>query len=485
MGSEVHATINHNANVLQAEARPTRLFDALAETEHTIFGVTGTLEQLIKICPVAHDSSKMTPEAVDDFTMKIVQTSGYEVPEEFTHLIPKQPTSDEETHRQQSIKAREITETKKSPPIVNVVKAIEVGRKMDIAGKQIDAVRVELKSRPESEEAVAMQQLQLNRSTETTEAQPIREQARADEVFTRSVVIEQSNQPVPKPKEPALQKVKKIDKIPQPQNMAVAVKEISVGDISVATPELSSLIEIANETAPSSVLELDEDPMFVLEDARESTDILELPLLPPDGDVLADLQFQPFERPLYFDATDDVEDFGLHLDALAVIKDTQALEVFEQLPELLEELSPVESEIAHNLTAQIIDIAQHLLDLPETPASPWEQAILHKSSLGTEDSNSVVEQLEPQELLAELITELCGLVNIECDSELAIRLVRVMLVSNDILSSEIGQSNANIVLGAIQGTHEFLQHVMNNFHKYKQAIAPHGLIGRCALSLAA
>lgn len=69
----------HTARAAQQDAdiSEASLFEQNREREITFRGVTATLETLVKLCPV--DLSEKSPEAIEEYTRKILVESGVEV----------------------------------------------------------------------------------------------------------------------------------------------------------------------------------------------------------------------------------------------------------------------------------------------------------------------------------------------------------------------------------------------------------------------
>lgn len=63
------------------------LYEYSADREFEFAGLRMPLRDLIELCPVKDDASRMTTEAIDRFTVKVYQASGEAVPAQFSHLL--------------------------------------------------------------------------------------------------------------------------------------------------------------------------------------------------------------------------------------------------------------------------------------------------------------------------------------------------------------------------------------------------------------
>jgi hypothetical protein len=64
-----------------SDAEAPSLYQHFQDTEVTVFGMTGTLSQLVEYCPVKAEDR--TPDQMDKFAMKVLQASNVEIPEQF------------------------------------------------------------------------------------------------------------------------------------------------------------------------------------------------------------------------------------------------------------------------------------------------------------------------------------------------------------------------------------------------------------------
>lgn len=132
------------------------LFEYAKDQEFEFAGLRMPLRDLIQLCPVKHDESRMTPEAMDQFTLKIYEASGQEVPEQFVHLLEiRQTKQTEGLEKEQDTKIAEKTDSNVERDRDNIQKGDDADRtngpeiiKKDIARGDIGA-----ESQEDSEES--------------------------------------------------------------------------------------------------------------------------------------------------------------------------------------------------------------------------------------------------------------------------------------------------------------------------------------------
>src|SRR5579859_7876668 len=65
------------------------LLDIFAEREVTIFGITGTFEELAKMCPVDLSDASITIEAKNEFVVKAANEAGLEIEADYEPIFSK------------------------------------------------------------------------------------------------------------------------------------------------------------------------------------------------------------------------------------------------------------------------------------------------------------------------------------------------------------------------------------------------------------
>src|SRR5947209_6905274 len=91
------------------------LYEQFLGTEVTVFGMTGTLEELGDLCPVPPE--QRSPEAMDRFAAKVLQEAGVEIPAAFAHLRePQLASKDQPGDKTESRSTEEASTPRNSAP---------------------------------------------------------------------------------------------------------------------------------------------------------------------------------------------------------------------------------------------------------------------------------------------------------------------------------------------------------------------------------
>lgn len=98
------------------EPQPQSFFEqhSQAQTEVSFYGIKGTLDQLIQLCPV--DPSKMAQEAKDKFAVQIFHDDGHVIAEEYAHYLePEQQSAnnqrkEEAQHKAATVEAQSVAQ---------------------------------------------------------------------------------------------------------------------------------------------------------------------------------------------------------------------------------------------------------------------------------------------------------------------------------------------------------------------------------------
>ncbi len=78
---------NHEAIAGQDNGQS--FFETIKDQELELFGIRGLVGDLVEMCPVKGDKSRMTVDAIDRFAAKAWVLAGNELPPEYVHLMPE------------------------------------------------------------------------------------------------------------------------------------------------------------------------------------------------------------------------------------------------------------------------------------------------------------------------------------------------------------------------------------------------------------
>lgn len=298
-----------------------RLFDQFAETQVTIFGITGTMQDLLVLCPVPAD--QLTPETIDHFAANVLQEAGIEVPPEFAHLVEPKPEAAEQPRSEPKAE---------KPKIPDVIVAAEAARQQRETPQDFKTTLPELSD----DGLYRLQQLMAAQIA----AQQFEANTEKPALINKTAEKTETKEIPARPKTPVIPKlavVKLLRKETTPI-AAAEVREIPVIDQAASTPEITQ--DEADE-ADSQALRHEIEAAVLLADPEPQDEALKM----LDTEVAWDIS--PVE--LEFEKRELADEIGLHEP---MIEDEAWIqELFLPLPvEAYQEQSTTPEKILHSIT---------------------------------------------------------------------------------------------------------------------------------------
>jgi hypothetical protein len=216
------------------------LFEEHANTEVSLYGLTGKLSELAELCPVPE--SERTTQAWDRFAARVLQEAGVEIAEEFTYLLEEEARPEPQVHEkrsQQTIEPVKVTEAKTEKTIEH--RALEA----PVAAAFAPAVATGA-----LEETIQRATL-LTQTTRLHEDEVVAPIVEAEVVESADVLLVAESVPIDKEEQPELM----VSGVAVASETMIIKKSVPPRLVVAETPVVESHLEVS--TAAATVTETD------------------------------------------------------------------------------------------------------------------------------------------------------------------------------------------------------------------------------------
>ncbi len=452
------------------------LLEAHKDKVVTIFGVTGTIGQLAKMCPKDLNDPSISLESKNEFVVKAENEAGLEIEPEHEAYYAKVLEKHGLTRR------FTVQQSPESPTAENNHIAVQSG-----CAKQIE---------PAVKTARLGHEQQPSPKTETTRTTI--EQHQAEQLAVRrqtefEAVLAYANETteIKRPKQTTKQAAPEVSVI-----NSEGKQQIHMQTIDAVTQLIKEMIPVvhnkrfadfdATQSSDVPVAELSYLAVPTMEKIEPSFEDSEVSIANQDEHLEFDEGWveQPFESPFIAavdheinveqsfieqseTATIDAIEFDPANEPVLKPEDEGVIEVFEQILEVIPDLEPARAEAAHELMDVLIEKVQAI-----------QTATLNSIESAVISAGPTVEQVAE---LEQLLTELCVVVGKDCSEEQIKRFARLMIKREFLRLSQDEAPSLNLLFSD-EGTHEGLNQLSSWLKSIKLLMPPlHLVIGKYAL----